>query len=248
MVTKGIKLIHEEEITSAVSSVTVDNVFTDNYQFYKVYFSGLKGSDSTGDTVKFQFLVSNSADTNSEYDRDNIYGTTNGAGGMGGSYNQNHFYISNLNNGTGASSSASLIIANRNTDQTIAKQFGLIQTHIIFMECMALYNTRDVAQLDSKSLWTVTGKILVGLIKHIINLYRRNNDTRKQLHWQKIEEQKPMMKSVNGEVMDSVKLTMTTVIDLANAKMLKQMRNGLKIVQKLSINVEFLEAYEKNPC
>ena len=73
MVTKGIKLIHEEEITSAVSSVTVDNVFTDNYQFYKVYFSGLKGSDSTGDTVKFQFLVSNSADTNSEYDRDNIY-------------------------------------------------------------------------------------------------------------------------------------------------------------------------------
>ena len=173
MVTKGIKLIHEEEITSAVSSVTVDNVFTDEHQFYKVYFSGLKGSDSTGDTVKFQFLVSNSADTNSEYDRDNIYGTTNGAGGMGGSYNQNHFYISNLNNGTGATSSASLIIANtRNTDQTqtIAKTiWSYTNTYNFYGMHMALYNTRDVAQtgfkifMDSHTL--TAGKILVfGLV------------------------------------------------------------------------------------
>lgn len=70
----NLRLLHEETISSTVSTVQIPNVFTDDYDVYKIIGSGIEHNNNGGTYTKLKFVNdSASTITSSIYDYGALY-------------------------------------------------------------------------------------------------------------------------------------------------------------------------------
>ena len=64
----ALRLLHEENITSAVSQVNIENVFTTEYTTYKVTANGLSTDGTSHGTIGGRLLEGSVAETTNVHD------------------------------------------------------------------------------------------------------------------------------------------------------------------------------------
>jgi hypothetical protein len=85
----NLRLLHEETISSTVSTVQIPNVFTDDYDVYKIIGSGVETNNNGGAYMKLKFVNdSASTITTSIYDYGSLY-LHSGTNTPAGEYYQN---------------------------------------------------------------------------------------------------------------------------------------------------------------
>lgn len=167
-ITRGLELIQDYQIGSANSSFDFDDVFSSTYDTYKIFITGLTGSEATDISVGCRLFNSNVINTSAEYSRDFIYYGNPSTGSTSASYTQNQWTLMTVTNLSGSNSNAEITFSNVNdaTEETQGLYYSVTSNNnnYIIVGKGSLFVTTTQTNSGFR-IFVDTGTIITGRIK-----------------------------------------------------------------------------------